>query len=476
MDENVLKEKATMIKKVLNADFLAALEKELAPDSLLRNQESLLAHASDQTENLVYLPQLVVVPTSVKELSKTLALANEYGVALSARGAGTGLAGGALPQHGQVVISMARLNRILYIDTENMQVRVEAGAITQVLQEELAKQGLYYPPDPASRGSCFIGGNISTNAGGPRAVKYGVVKDYVLSLQVVLANGQIVETGAATLKNSTGYNLTQLFVGSEGTLGIIAAAQLRLVPLPSLQYLMQANFASAAAACAAVAAIFRAGITPSALEFMEREALVRAMRYLGEAEELPANIEAQLLIEVDGNHAQALLSDCEQIAEVLETHGSGSIAFADSQAQKDMLWKRRRCIGHAVKQGGYYKEEDTVVPRARLPQLLAKVKELGQEYGFESICYGHAGDGNLHVNILRGTLDEQSWQDEIPRAIRKLFEEVRALGGTISGEHGIGLVQVPYLDIVFSEEQRRLFREIKAVFDPKGILNPGKAI
>jgi glycolate oxidase len=370
---------------------------------------------------------------------------------------------------------MERFNRILEIDVLNGQVTTEPAVITQVLQEECAAKGWYYAPDPASRGSCWIGGNIAENSGGPHAVKYGVTKDFVLNLEVVLPDGQIIWTGANTLKNSTGYNLTQLMVGSEGTLGVITKAVLRLVPLPRHQLLMLVPFRSAEKACEAVSAIFRAGITPSALEFMERDAIELAMKWVGESPvEVGDDVAAHLLIEVDGNHPESLMADCEVISEVVAAYDAGEILFADDQAQKDQLWKLRRKVGEAVKSHSVYKEEDTVVPRYRLPDLLRGVKETGARYGFHSVCYGHAGDGNLHVNILRGDLDPKVWEESLPMAIREIFELTVKLGGTLSGEHGIGFVQKQYMDIPFSEYQLALMKQIKRVFDPKGILNPGK--
>ncbi|HNM27228.1 MAG TPA: FAD-linked oxidase C-terminal domain-containing protein, partial [Saprospiraceae bacterium] len=375
------------------------------------------------------------------------------------------------------VISMKRFDRIIQIDERNFQATVEPGVITEVLQNTVKEKGLFYPPDPSSRGLSFIGGNISTNAGGPKAVKYGVVKDHVLNLEVVLPNGEVIWTGANTLKNSTGYNLTQLIVGSEGTLGVVTKIVLKLQPHPTQTLLMLAPFRSAESACAAVAAIFQAGVTPSGLEFMERNAIDWAVRYVGETPVPIADTDAaHLLIEVDGFHMDSLMTDCATITGVLEQFDCGEIFFADNDAQKTALWKLRRNVAHAVKKNSVYKEEDTVVPRAELPALLKKVKEVGERYGFESVCYGHAGDGNLHVNILRGSLDERAWKEEVPRGIREIFRFVKSVGGTISGEHGVGLVQRPYLDLVFSKTELRLMRQIKKVFDPRGILNPGKVL
>jgi glycolate oxidase len=392
-------------------------------------------------------------------------------------GAQTGLSGGALSIHGGVGLSLKRMNNIINIDEQNLQITVEPGVITQVLQEAVIEKGLFYAPDPSSKGSCFIGGNLAENAGGPRAVKYGVTKDWVLNLEVVLPNGEIIWTGANTLKNSTGYNLTQLIVGSEGTLGIITKAVLKLIPYPAKNVSMLVPFSDAQKACEAVSAIFRAGITPSALEFMERDALDWIMKF---DDSLSINIEddiqAHLLIEIDGDDLDVIFKSCEKVAEVLENFECGEILFADTEAQKDNIWRMRRRIGEAVKSNSIYKEEDTVVPRYELPKLLAGVKSIGNKYGFKSVCYGHAGDGNLHINIIKGDLTDKQWDEELPKGIREIFELTVALGGTLSGEHGIGFVQKDYMDIRFSEVELNLMRGIKSLFDPKGIMNPSKIL
>lgn len=447
-------------------------------DAYLSDKKDLLEHhASDATEDLVFMPEVVVKPANTEEVAAILRIASANNISVTPQGATTGLAGGALPVCGGIALSMERFDKVIDIDTENLQVTVEPGVITQVLQEAVAEVGLFYPPDPSSRGISFIGGNVATNAGGPKAVKYGVVKDYVLNLEVVLASGEVIWTGANTLKNSTGYNLTQLFVGSEGTLGIITKIVLKLIPMPSYNLLLMASFRDPLKACEAVSAIFRAGITPSALEFMERDALEWAKKYLGDSSiKVEEGTEAQLLIEVDGNYEETLYHDCEKITEVLERYEVGEILFADSEEQKNTLWELRRNVGHAVKTNSIYKEEDTVVPRASLAKLLKKVKDIGEKYGFESVCYGHAGDGNLHVNIIKGQLSDFVWNEQLPIWITEIFEEVKTLGGTISGEHGIGFVQKRYLPIVFSETELLLMRQIKKVFDSCNILNPNKIV
>ncbi len=441
---------------------------------VLTDEDALHNHSHDYTEDLRFLPQVVVRPDTAEQVAAILRFCNRTGIPATPRGAGTGLSGGALPVLGGVVIAMDRFNRILSIDERNLQATVEPGVINQVFQDAVMEKGLFYPPDPASRGSCFLGGNLAECAGGPKAVKYGVTKDYVLNCQVVLPSGEIIWTGANVLKNSTGYNLTQLLIGSEGTLGIITRIVFRLVPLPKENLLMLVPFRSAEKACEAVSAIFRTGITPSALEFMERDCIEYVMRFVDVKVPLKDDINAHLLIEVDGNDRDVLFKECERISEVLYEFECDEILFADTTQQKADLWKARRSAGEAVKSHSIYKEEDTVVPRAELPRLLKGVKAIGAKYGFRSVCYGHAGDGNLHVNIIKEEMSDEAWQREVPKGIREIFELCVELGGTISGEHGIGYVQKQYMDIPFDPVQLELMKGIKRLFDPNGILNPGK--
>lgn len=441
------------------------------------DNENLVKYSKDKTEDLSVLPELVIKPETVDEIAFILNYCNEHKICVTPSGARTGLSGGAIPVHKGIVLSMEKFNRILKIDEDNHQVITEPGVITQVLQEAVKEKGLFYPPDPASKGSCFIGGNIAENSGGPKAVKYGVTSDYVLNLEVVLPTGEIIWTGANVLKNATGYNLTQLLVGSEGTLGIITKIVLKLIPHPTNDLLMLVPFFDAGEACVAVSEIFKKGITPSGLEFMERDALIWTRDFLGdETIHIGETHQAHLLIEVDGFDHDQLMDECTRIVDVLSDFVTDEILFAESQAQKDALWKLRRSVGEAVKANSIYKEEDTVVPRFELPRLLKHIKRIGKKYGFTSVCYGHAGDGNLHVNIIKGELSEEQWENELPIAIRELFEEVVKLGGTLSGEHGIGLVQKPYMDIAFDAKSLSLMKSIKNVFDPNGILNPGKVI
>ena len=461
----------------ISTDVISQLVKIAGQAYVLIDGENLEKYAHDETEDLRYQPEVVVKPGNAEEIAAIMVLANQQNFPVTPMGARTGLSGGALPVFGGVALSMERFNKIVHIDERNLQVTTEPGVITEVLQNAVIEKGLFYPPDPASKGSCFIGGNVAENSGGPKAVKYGVVKDYVLNLEVVLPTGEIIWTGANVLKNATGYNLTQLFVGSEGTLGIITKIVLRLIPYPQKNLLMLVPFSNATKACEAVAAIFRAGITPSAMEFMERDAIDYVLQFNTDIQiAIKDHIKAHLLIEVDGNNQDVLMQDCETIAQIVEQFECDEILFAETEREKNDLWKMRRKVGEAVKQHSTYKEEDTVVPRAELPVLLEGVKAIGNKYGFQSVCYGHAGDGNLHVNILKGNLTNEEWESRLPQGITEIFQLVIKLGGTISGEHGIGWVQKKYMPLAFNEIQLNIFRNLRKIFDPNDILNPGKVV
>lgn len=459
----------------ISAEIIHKLQTIVGENFIFTDEETRINYGHDETEDYNFPPHVVVKPKSTDEVSEIMKIAFQNEIPVVPIGGRTGLSGGSLSIHGGIGLSMERFNKILEIDEKNYQVTTEPGVITQVLKDTLAEHGLFYPVDPSSMGSCFIGGNIAENSGGARAVKYGVTKDYVLNLEVVLPNGEIIWTGANTLKNSTGYNLTQLMVGSEGTLGIVTKIVLKLLPMNQHNVLMLVPFYKAEQACEAVSAIFRAGIVPSALEFMERDAIYWTMQYIdGVSVAIKDGIEAHLLIEVDGNYPEVLMQEAEKILEVVEHYEIDEVLFADTTDQKNALWKLRRAVGEAVKSNSVYKEEDTVVPRYELPTLLKGIKEIGNKYGFHSVCYGHAGDGNLHVNIVKQDMTDEAWKTEVPKGIVEIFELTKSLKGTISGEHGIGYVQKNYLSIVFSDVELQIMKGIKQVFDPKGILNPGK--
>jgi len=458
----------------ITSEFISQLKNLMGEAFVLTQQSELAAYAQDETEDLTYFPEVVVKPHSAEEISQVLKWCNQYNVPLTPRGAGTGLSGAALPIYGGLLLSMERFNSILEIDEQNLQARVQSGVITEVFMNAVEDKGLYYPVDPSSKGSCFLGGNVAHGSGGPRVVKYGTIREYILNLKVVLPTGEIIWTGANTLKFASGYNLTQLFIGSEGTLGIVTEIVVKLIPKPAQNVLLLASFTSNEQACEAVSAIFRDGITPSAVEFMERKGVEWVMKNDGVVFDLKDQVAALLLIELDGPSLDTLYETGEQLNAVLEQYHCVEVLFADTTSQKEELWRMRRTMAVSVKANSVYKEEDTVVPRAALPQLIAGIKRIGCAYGFESICYGHAGDGNLHVNIIKGNMSDEDWQHKLKKGIAEIFELTVSLGGTLSGEHGIGLVQKEYMHLKFSKVHLNLMRHIKQVFDPHGILNPGK--
>jgi len=462
--------------KKLNTSILEALKKIVGAEFVFTDEEKLEQYGRDETEDLLFKPEVVVKPANAKEISEILKLANKEKVTVTPRAAGTGLSGGALPIFGGIILSVERLNKILEIDERNLQATVEPGVINEVFQNVVIEKGLFYPPDPASKGSCFMGGNIAENSGGPKCVKYGVTKDYILNLEVVLPTGEIIFTGANTLKNSTGYNLTQLMVGSEGTLGIVTKIIVKLLPYPKHNLLMLVPFRKMEEACAAVSEIFRAGHTPSALEFMERDALDWVSKHVeSTVVKLEDDVQAHLLIEVDGNDTDILMRDMEAIGNVVSQFDTAEILFAESAAQKAELWKLRRKINEAVKANAISKEQDTVVQRAELPALIKGIKEIGSRYNFKTVCYGHAGDGNLHTRMIKGNMPDELWNGEhIKKAIAEIFTLCKKLGGTISGEHGIGYIQQEYMPLMFTDKSLEIQRNIKKVFDPNNILNPGK--
>jgi len=464
-----------IVGTILTTQHLETFKKIVGEKFVFMDEESLNKYAHDETENLHYLPDVVIKPRTTEEISAILKICNAEKIPVTPRGAGTGLSGGALPHLGGLVLSTERMNSILQIDERNLQVTTEPGVITEVLQDAVKEKKLFYPPDPASRGSCFIGGNIAENSGGPKAVKYGVVKDYVLNLEVVLPTGEIIWTGASVLKNSTGYNLTQLMVGSEGTLGIVTKIVLKLIPLPKYDLLMLIPFRNLEEAGEAVSAIFRAGFVPSAMELVEINGLKIVSKFIDStAVPVTDDMAAHLIIEVDGNNMEVLMSEMEAIGNLLTQYDIGEIYFADDAQQKAELWKLRRRVAEAVKLIGYTIEEDTVVPRAELPALIRGVKELGTKYDFDVVCYGHAGDGNLHIRIKKAGIPNSYGSEEMNIILSELFKLVHLLGGTISGEHGIGLIQKGFMDIVFPPANLRLMRDIKKSFDPNNILNSGK--
>jgi glycolate oxidase len=443
--------------------------------TLLPSSDDFSKYEQDETEDLRFPPQVVVRPGRAEEIQEIVRLAEAEKIPIVPRGGGTGLSGGALATRGGIVLSLERMNRILDIDEQNFFIVTQPGVITQVLQEAVEARGLFYPPDPASRGSCTIGGNIAENAGGPRALKYGVTKDYVYGLKAVLSGGELATFGGKRLKDVTGYNMVQLLVGSEGTLGIVTEITLKLLALPKFRRTLLAPFDTVHAAAAAVPAIMARGVVPCALEFMERDCLKAIEDHRGTHVRF-SDKAAVLLIEVDGNQESALDSEMETIAEVLDQQGAEDVFLAETAAQQTEIWDIRRSAGESVKSICPYKEEDTVVPRFRLPDLLAGVHAICDRWGLRVICYGHAGDGNLHCNILKADLSDAKWEHELPSAIEEVFRLTVSLGGTISGEHGIGHVQRRYFPLAMSPAEIAVQKRLKQALDPVGIFNPGKAL
>jgi len=453
---------------------LKRISEELTSIEFLFSSEDTLPYGSDYTEDLFYPPAAVCFPNNSLEVSRILALCNALNVPVYTRGAGTGLSGACLPVQDGLVLSTKKLNRIMEIDTQNLTATIESGVINAHLKMAVEELGLYYPPDPASQGSCSIGGNLAHGAGGPRAVKYGITRDYVMNLEVVLPTGEIIWTGANTLKNSTGFSLTHLMIGSEGMLGVITKAVLKLIPKPTQELLLVASFENLEDCAKAVNAVLLSKFKPCAIELMEKSGVMISMQATQTAFPIHDAAEAYLLFAFDGFDGEDLFLQAEGIYEILESYNALDILPSPNSETAQQWWKVRRAIGETVKQVSPYKEEDTVVPRSAMPQLLKKVKSIGEQYGFQSVCYGHAGDGNLHVNILKNDLSDEVWNHQIPKAIAEIFEFCKSVGGTISGEHGIGLVQKQYLPIVFDPIHFQLLKGIKSTFDPKNILNPGK--
>lgn len=460
--------------------IISEFEAIVGVENVLVDVEKRHAYSHDETEDYSFLPDVVLKPGLPREISSILKICHEHVIPVTPRGAGTGLSGGALPVQKGVVLSMERFNKILNIDELNLQATVEPGVITEVFQNAVKEKNLFYPPDPASKGSCFIGGNIAENSGGPKAVKYGVTRDYVLNLEVVLPNGEIIWTGANVLKNSTGYNLTQLMCGSEGTLGIVTKIVFKLRGFPQKNVLLLIPFSTNEEACKAIAAIFTEGVQPSGMEFFEREAALKTIDYVEKiyaskvTTSFPETMDAYLLCELDGNDEEVLMRDAERVMSVVENFQAGEILFAETNAQKEELWKIRKNISPAVNAYSLTKSEDVVVPRANLPKLITGIKEIGKRFGFNSVCFGHLGDGNLHVNVLKEQISDEDWNTKIVEGIGEIFKLTVSLGGTLSGEHGIGIAKKPYMPLAMKAMNLELMRGIKKVFDPKGILNPGK--
>ena len=456
-----------------SAAFIALLAEAVGSARLRTSRADLDRYGADETEDLVYRSEVVVLPETRSEVEAVMRLADAHRVAVTPRGAGTGLSGGALPVRGGIVLSLERMNRIVEVDRRNLVAVVEPGVVTQTLQEAVEEVGLFYPPDPASRGSCFIGGNVAHGAGGPRAVKYGTTRDYVLGLEAVLPGGRVIRTGGKLRKHAAGYALHQLLVSSEGTLAVVTEVTLRLLPLPAHRVTLLAPFPSMEAALGTLVAAFERGVVPAAAEFLERDAIVAAAAHLGVAPPA-ADAAALLLFEVDGRSAARVAEEAEAVGAACLDGGALDVLVADDPPRQRELWRLRRAVGEAVKSISPYREIDAVVPIARIAELVAGAKRIARDHGLDAICYGHAGDGNIHINVLKRDLPDTTWRERIEQAAGDLYTFVAGLGGALSGEHGVGLVGRGHLERMLGAETIDVMRAVKRAFDPHGILNPGK--
>jgi glycolate oxidase len=458
----------------VDAEVVAQLGAIAGAKHVLTDPELLEPYTHDETVGLRGDPEVVVRAGSTAEVSHILRLADERRIPVTPRGAGQGLSGGAVPVVGGIVLSLERMDRILEIDRENLTVTAEPGVITGNLHRAVEQEGLLYPPDPASLDSCFLGGNIAENAGGPRAVKYGVTRDYVCGLEAVVPGGHVMRLGGKRVKDVTGYNLIQLLVGSEGTLAVVTQMTLRLLPLPPFRVDLLVQFQAFEQAARTVSGIISHRIIPTTIEFMERDSIRAAERLLGK--ELPGrNAGACLLIQIDGRREEEAYADMDQVGQLCLDNGALDILVARDRPTRDRLWEGRRIIIDALKHESPVNHmEDVVVPRAELTRLLSGIHERAGHHGVRVVCFGHAGDGNVHVNVLKDDLTDDRWEALLPRLQEEIYALALSLGGALTGEHGVGATRRAYLHLALDPVQIELQRQIKAVFDPNQILNPGK--
>src|SRR3990170_2773646 len=456
--------------KVLSHNVIKELTNIVGKDNIQTSKEDLICYSYDAT-NQKFLPDAVVFPKNVSEISLILKMANSEGFPVVPRGAGSGFSGGSLPVEGVVIVSLERMNKILKIDADNLIAIVEPGAVTGELQWEVEDLGLFYPPDPSSLKFCTIGGNVAEWAGGPRAVKYGVTKDYVLGLEVVLPTGEVINTGTQTIKGVVGYDLTKLMVGSEGTLGIVTKIILKLLPLPEATKTMLAAFPNMRDAAKTVSKIISSKIIPSTLEFMDKNSISCVEGYSKTG--LSTDMEALLLIEVDGDSG-LIEKQAETIKKVCLDYGAKEVRIAKDKREAKELWQIRRAISPSLAKLKPNKiNEDIVVPRSKIPDAIIGIREIAKKHNLINANFGHAGDGNIHVNIMIDKSDKDEFE-KAEKAVKEIFELVLDFGGTISGEHGIGISKMPYIGMELSQPAIEVMKKIKQVLDPKGILNPGK--
>ncbi len=455
---------------MIPANVLKRLRAIVGSPNLLTDNADRQCYAYDAA-NLIYTPEAVAFPADATEISQIMQLANEYHFPVTPRGAGTGTTGGALPVQGGLILVTTRLNRILEIDPDNFIAVVQPGVITGSLKSAAAKFGLFYPPDPSSANFCTIGGNVAENAGGSAAVKYGVTRDYVLGLTVVLPTGEIIDTGVRTAKGVVGYDLTRLIVGSEGTLGVITRIILRLIPQPAARQTLLAGFTDLHFATQTVGRILQARLTPSALEFLDRTSLECVRELLPFP--IPEATQALLLLEVDG-HPHDVRERAEAMESFCRAQNAALVMTADGADETAKLWQARKLVSPAsFKLNPHKLSEDVVVPISRIPDLVARVEAISRDAKLPILCFGHAGDGNIHINVMYDR-QQVSQAQAAATAVKNIFVVVRELDGTLSGEHGIGITKSPYLGLELSAAAIDLSKRVKKAFDPHNIMNPGK--
>ncbi|MFA5162257.1 MAG: FAD-linked oxidase C-terminal domain-containing protein [Elusimicrobiales bacterium] len=455
-------------------EIAGKLKEICGPKNVLASDEEREPYSHDETACLSAVPAVVVRPENTAQVSAVMKLAFENRIPVTPRGAGTGLSGGAVPVMGGILLSLERLNKILSVDPENLMVVAQADAITGDIQKAVEEKGLFYPPDPASLDSCSIGGNVAENAGGPRALKYGVTRHYLCGLEVVWPDGRISRMGGKLMKNVAGYDLPGLVCGSEGTLCVITEVTLSLIPRPPHEVDLLIPFNSIADAVAATTKLISARILPATMEFMERKAISASEKMLEKTAPFP-NASAHLLIQLDGTDKAQLQSDYEKIGEIAMEYGAEDILVAEDKASQDRIWEIRRAISEAIThKSPVLKKDDIVVPRAKLPELFDRLAALEGKYGIEIISFGHIGDGNVHINFLKNNVSQEDWDQKIGPLMRETFEMTVSLGGAITGEHGVGCTKRQHLPLSVDEPSLELMRKIKSACDPRGILNPGK--
>ncbi len=465
---------------VVTRELVGELEAIVGKSNLLADLERMENYSHDETskEEYAHSPEVVITPTSADQIAAVMKLATRERIPVTPRGAGSGLSGGAIPLFGGIVLSVEKMNKVLEIDEANLTVTAEAGIVTNELNEQLKSRGLFFAGYPMSLETCFLGGNIAENAGGGKAVKYGVTGRYILGLEVVTPQGDIVELGGKVTKDVSGYDLKQLYIGSEGTLGIITKATIKLLGVPKVASNLLVPFATAQQAIAVVPLIMKQGIIPTSIEFMDRSSIEMSCSYLNESLPLEG-VGAMLLIEIDGTDEQTVERELIQVGDLCSGQGAMEVYIAEDATTRERIWSVRRNIAEAIKVYSPVQSlEDVVVPIASIPLVLPRLQELKEKYQVRIPCYGHAGDGNLHATIVKDPeMSLTDWKELEPKLLTELYAFITGeLGGKISGEHGIGLKRKGFLKALVPDAEYRLFKALKTAFDPLYIMNPGKIL